>query len=160
MRNILKLTDTFIDELKNIDITSENQFSLEYGNKNNRNSIIEKIKNKVGEKSGVYIYSLDEKVVYVGKAKSLFSRIKCHYEESIFEAHGEKLGIAGDSKKGLYPAFFNKELKDDQAKYRVTITWIEVDSEFKRRLIEDALHLALEPTFIKFQKDYKRFYIN
>jgi len=157
MSKILELTKNFIDDLKNMDLSSEECFTLEYGDKTNRDLVINKIKEKVDIKSGVYIYSLPgtNEVVYVGKAKSLFSRIKCHYEESIFEADGEIKGIAGDRKRGLYPAFFNKELKGDNKKYEATVTWIEIDDEFERRLIEDALHLVLKPTFIQFQKKNK-----
>ncbi|MEA3372247.1 MAG: hypothetical protein U9Q62_01025 [Campylobacterota bacterium] len=158
MSEIVETTNLFLEQLKSFNKTSENSFILEHGDICKKELIYKSIKENVSKKSGIYIYYLEDtnKVIYVGKAKSLYSRIKCHYDESIFIANGEKLGIAGDSKKGMYPAFFNKKLKGDNSTYNVTIVWIEVNDEFKRRLIEDAFHLVLEPTFINFQKTYNK----
>ena len=158
MSNVIQYTNNFLEELKKFKKENENSFVLEHGDKNQKKSIYATIKENTGKKSGIYIYYLDDsdEVLYVGKAKSLYARIKCHYDESIFEAVGDKLGIAGDSKKGMYPAFFNEKLKGNHATYKVTIVWIEVEDEFKRRLIEDAFHLTLKPSFIDFQKKYKK----
>ena len=158
MKRVIDITNTFLEQLQKFNKTSENSFILEHGDINKKDIVSKTIKENVGKKSGIYIYYLENsnQVIYVGKAKSLYSRIKCHYDESVFEAKNGKLGIAGDSKKGLYPAFFNKNLKDKNSTYNVNIVWIEIEDEFKRRLLEDAFHLVLKPTFINFQKTYNK----
>jgi hypothetical protein len=37
------------------------------------------IKDKVNNKDGLYIYEKDSRIIYVGKAKPLFGRLKSHY---------------------------------------------------------------------------------
>jgi len=132
---------------------------LEHGNKSKRNEAKDSIKAAVQaqakpykSKGGVYVYfyELNNEALYVGKAKSLYSRIICHFDESVFEELNGKKGIAGDSKKGLYPAFFR-----DAYKGKVKVYWIEIDDEWTRRAVEAALHVALKPKFIKFQEERK-----
>ena len=156
MSMIIKAKENFLKELNHFSIKDENHFLLEHGDASKKKVNYGTIKREVSDKSGVYIYYLEEseEVLYVGKAKKLFNRIKCHYDESIFEAQGLKKGLLGDSKKGLYPAFFNKELKQGKEMYTVRIVWIEIDNEWERRLIEDALHITLQPKFLDFQEKF------
>jgi len=116
------------------------------------------IKEKLNAKKGVYIYmSLNsEECLYVGKAKNLYERVFCHYHEAIFKEVDGRKGLLGDSKKGLYPAFFNEHNLGDAVK----VYWIEIDGdneiyfEWKRRAVEAALHAILNPTFLAFQKKF------
>ena len=109
------------------------------------------IKENVGESNGVYIYHDENEVYYVGKAKPLIKRLKCHFNESVFDESrwddGRK-GIAGDKLKGLYPAFFRDHLKG----VKLTITWVEIEDEDLRVSVAALLTHNLKPTFKKFQK--------
>lgn len=149
MNDISEITNDYLEKLDNFIVAKANSFELKHGRPEKRKEISKYIKTVVKNKSGIYIYYLcdSNKVLYIGKAKSLYSRIKCHYEESVFEPINGKKGLAGD-KKGLYPAFFNKKYNGAKVK----IVWIEVQDEWRRRLIEAALHLTPKPSFLDFKE--------
>ena len=100
----------------------------------NRN--FKEIKNKVNRKSGLYVYEKDGRILYVGKARSLFGRIKSHYIESYIE-------VSGDTKKkskfgaNLWHRFFSEN------RGMVTIYWKELKEEKERQIIEKMLELVL-----------------
>ncbi len=105
------------------------------------------------ETHGVYIYHDADKVYYVGKAKPLYGRLLCHFDESVFDEELSKnAGLkvkGGDKLKGLYPAFFRDHLKD----VALTITWVEIEDEDLRVSVEALLTHNLKPTFKEFQKN-------
>lgn len=152
MNNIPKITDQYLSMIENTNLQDLASFDLEHGNREKKDQTIRLIREKVKKAAGIYIYSKPscDEILYVGKASSLYSRIRCHFEESIFVPQGEVLGIMGDKKKGLYPAYFR-----DLHKGVVRVHWFEVEKEQSRRLIEQALTIVLEPKFINFQKEFQ-----
>jgi len=152
MNTIKSITREYLDKLSPNLLASENSFTLEHGS-GKKEEILRKIRENVDKKKGVYIYTnpISGEVLYVGKAVSLYGRIKCHYDESVFPENGEKKGIAGDAKKGMYPAFFR-----DTHKGQIKITWIEIEEESFRKVVEEALHYMLKPKFINFQKQFNQ----
>lgn len=153
--SVVSLTEAYLNSLSQC--IDETCFNIEHGDVVNRDSIMQKIRHEVKNYAGVYIYLQETEneniVLYVGKAKNLYSRIKCHYEESIFDPqkHNGKLGIFGDSKRGLYPKFFR-----DTYPGKVKICWLKIEEEWLRRTIESALHIALQPVFIDFKKNFSK----
>ena len=103
-----------------------------------------KIRNHVLGKSGLYVYEKDKKVIYVGKAKSLFGRIKNHYVSSHKEA-------ADDTKNKLRHRFFSSRRNLGKLK----IYWKEQEGEEIRKIIEKMMDYVLEPEFNNFREKYK-----
>jgi hypothetical protein len=134
-------------------LTNHAAFDLPHGDKSVQDTVKQKIKTHVDKKKGIYVYfktkGEKQKCLYVGKAASLYGRILCHYQESIFEPHGDVLGIMGDAKRGVYPAFFR-----DKYPGSVNVCWIEVTDELDRQIIESALDKYLDPEFINFKKEF------
>jgi len=118
---------------------------------------MEEIYTEMGKFSGVYIYHEGENVKYIGKAKPLTGRAKCHYQESIFpegefkEEGGNMTpikGLKGDWKKGLYPAYFRDHLEE----CNITLSWVVVVDEQMRVAVEALLTQLLKPEFKEFQR--------
>ncbi|MFC1560325.1 hypothetical protein ACFL3W_00100 [Pseudomonadota bacterium] len=140
-------------EIGVLPLNKHNVFEVPHGDSSAEEFVKRSIRGKVGKRKGIYIYFQKGKdqnqCLYVGKASSLYNRILCHYKESIFEPHGDVLGIMGDAKKGLYPAFFR-----DTYEGPVQVFWIDVLDELDRQIIEAALHKYLNPEFISFKKTF------
>jgi len=98
---------------------------------------LDEIKDIVLEKNGLYVYEKDGIILYVGKGKSLFDRIKNHYISSYQE-------VSGDTKNKKWHRFFSS----NQGKLR--IYWKELEDEKTRQVIEKMLDYILEPTFKSF----------
>ncbi len=102
------------------------------------------IRDKVGNKSGVYLYcrktGSSEKLLYIGKAKPLSSRIYSHYRESF--SFPDKV-----NKGEAWPTFFSKYTG------RLKIYWIEIQDERVRRIIEEMLEYCFQS---QFDKEYPR----
>ena len=112
---------------------------------------MEGIYNAMGESSGVYIYHKEGDVKYIGKAKKLKERAKCHYRESVFnelDYEDGRIGIAGDQHRGLYPAYF----RDHLGECNITLSWVVVEGEQMRVAVEALLTQLLEPEFKEFQR--------
>lgn len=102
-----------------------------------RKQTLDLIRLKVGTKSGLYLYYLGDKCIYVGKAKVLFDRLKSHHRES-FEP------VPGDTADRKWHRFFS------QIEYRsapLTAYWAEVAEEADRHIFEICLRETLRPTF-------------
>lgn len=151
MDDLKSKVDNFLKEIVG-QYEKWDNFYLNHNIKDDNKKISKLIKEKVEKKSGVYIY-LSEigEILYIGKAKQLSSRLLCHYRESIFEEKDGRKGIAGDTKKGLYPAFFRGKYKG-----RVKIYWIEINDEYKRRMIELMLQYLHNPKFDEFKKEFNK----
>jgi hypothetical protein len=102
------------------------------------------IKNHVLKKSGLYIYEKNRKIIYVGKAKSLFDRIKNHYVLAYQE-------LPGDTKDKIWHKFFFSKKNLGKLK----IYWKEQKEEKVRQIIEKMLDYVLEPTFNSFFKKHE-----
>jgi len=124
--------------------------------KEKRELVKKEIRHKVQKYSGVYIYTNEsmEEVYYVGKAKELYERILCHYDESVFDERdytdGRK-GMYGDKYQGLYPAFF----RDSIPAGNMTVLWLSIEDELIRVAIEALLTYKLKPKFLGFKKEWR-----
>ncbi len=98
-----------------------------------------KIKESVRHKSGIYIYKKGSKVIYIGKAKKLRSRLNAHYTESY------KKPSSKSNAKRWYD-FFSKH------RGKLTIYWKEVTNEKERRVLEQMLTFILDPEFDREKK--------
>jgi len=95
---------------------------------------LDKIKDIVSGKNGLYIYEKDGTILYIGKGKPLFDRIKNHYISSYQE-------VSGDTKDKKWHRFFSA----NQGKLR--IYWRELEDEETRQVIEKMLSYILTPVF-------------
>jgi|SRR3989344_8279676 len=120
-----------------------NSFKLEHGIENKE--ISEFMKSVVGTNSGLYIYKKNNRILYVGKAKSLFDRVKSHLRESY-----EK--VPGDTKYNTWHKFFSSR----RNKGLVKIFWKEVSEESSRQILEKMLSEVLSPEFEKFRKQLEK----
>jgi hypothetical protein len=156
-RDPVEIGEKFIEQmlvkLCVLPLKAHRMFIVPHGDQSAFGRVRESIKKEVGASKGVYIYfqktERQERCLYVGKGAPLYNRLWCHYQESIFEPHGDVLGIMGDSKKGLWPAFFR-----DAFTGPVQVYWLEISDELDRQIIELALHKYLAPEFIAFQKNF------
>jgi len=120
----------------------------------------------VGQVNGVYIYHNKDKVYYIGKGKTIVSRLRCHFRESVCpvikkgetgKMKGKTMkGLDGDWKYGDYPAFF----RDKLGIIPLIITWVQIEEgmhggEFRRKMVEAALTDQLRPEFVDFDKARK-----
>jgi len=153
----MKITTTTEDVLQLVGLEAVDHlpsFNLQHGNKSLEAEMIAAIKECVGKADGIYIYYVGDKCVYVGKGRTLLTRLRDHLRESYFEPFvndkGENIvGMKGDYKTGLWPEFFRDYLGPGE----VTIKWVEVENEAIRQMIETALHEQLNPLWIQFVKE-------
>jgi hypothetical protein len=156
-RNPVEVGEKFIEQMlvkhSVLPLKAHRMFIVPHGDQSDPKRVQKSIKEEVGASNGVYIYfqkrGRQERCLYVGKGKPISTRIKYHYWESIFEPRGDVLGIAGDAKKGLWPAFFRDEYPGP-----VQVYWIEISDELDRQIIELALHKYLNPEFITYKKNF------
>lgn len=91
--------------------------------------------------SGLYLYKIKDKVLYVGKAKSIYERTKQHFLES----------INPNPKKAFeWFSFFKKY------NCELDLYFIEILKEEDRRAIERMLEADLSPEFETYRKNYKK----
>jgi hypothetical protein len=88
--------------------------------------------------SGVYLYERKGKVLYIGKGKPIFNRVKSHYIESYRE-------VSGDTKDKRWHRFFSKYNGP------VTVYVSEIEREADRRIVEMILQEYHKPVFSKFR---------
>ncbi|MDD2673019.1 MAG: hypothetical protein PHW43_11495 [Syntrophales bacterium] len=111
-------------------------FELEHGKKDIFKDNLINTRKGVGKKSGIYIYKKGKRILYIGKAVSLFSRIKSHNRES-FEC------VPGDRRDNGFHKFFST--KRNCGKLRVY--WKEIKIEEERIIFEAMLQYFLDPEF-------------
>ena len=111
-------------------------FELEHGKKAIFNENLTKISREVNKRSGIYIYKKGERILYIGKAVSLFGRLKSHNRES-FEM------VPGDRKDGSYHNFFSANNNCG----KLNIFWMEIKIEEERVVFEAMLQHLLKPEF-------------
>ncbi|MFH1392315.1 MAG: hypothetical protein ABIG90_01355 [bacterium] len=105
-------------------------FELEHGKRTIFKSNSDKIRKEVDKKGGIYVYKKGDKVLYVGKAVSLFGRLKSHNRES-FEP------VPGDTKYKTWHKFFSRN------KGKLRVYWKEIKLEDDRVIIEKMLKYVL-----------------
>lgn len=110
------------------------------GKKDDLNSI----KSHISGENGLYIYEKNKKIIYVGKGKPLFNRIKSHY----LLAHQK---LSGDTKDNLWHKFWYSKRNLG----RLKIYWKEQKEERIREIIEKMLHYTLNPTFDSFKEKHE-----
>lgn len=103
------------------------------------------IKNHVSGKNGLYIYEKNRKIIYVGKGKPLFNRIKGYYILAYQE-------VPGDSEYKTWHKFFSSKKNLGKLK----IYWKEQEEEKVRQIIEKMLDYVLTPTFNSFKEKHER----
>jgi excinuclease UvrABC nuclease subunit len=95
------------------------------------------IKSQVKDHSGIYIYKKDNELLYIGKAKLLYDRLKSHYIESFSP-------VPGDTKDMRWHRFFSSHQGE------LTVYWKEFEDEEDRQLVEIILTRLYKPAFIDF----------
>lgn len=105
------------------------------------------IKNEVKENSGLYVYEKDGRTLYVGKARSLFDRMRSHYRESYKPVSGDT-EITSKYGPNLWHRFFSEN------RGIVRIYWKVLKDEKERQIIEKMLELVLfnSTEFEKFKR--------
>ena len=88
--------------------------------------------------AGLYAYRQGDNLLYVGKGRPLFNRLKSHYRES-YEP------IPGDTRTKRWHRFFSAHTGD------LTIYWIPVKDETTRKILELALQVHYKPMFESFR---------
>lgn len=141
--NIIDKLICYLEEERILPISKETweSFIIDHccpDNEQSRKLQCDFIKEQVKQKSGIYIYMKDDKCLYVGKAKFLFSRIKSHYIESFSP-------VSGDTPDMRWHRFFLKHQGE------VEIYWKEFQSEDERVIIERILTKLLRPVFLTFK---------
>lgn len=94
------------------------------------------IKEQVNKKAGIYIYVKDGELLYIGKARLLYDRIKSHYIECFSP-------VPGDTKDMRWHRFFS------QYQGEVEIYWKEFETEDERKVVEMLLTRVLNPIFYR-----------
>jgi len=117
-------------------------FELEHGKKTIFKNNINKIREQVNKKSGIYVYKKGKRILYVGKAVSLFGRLKSHNRESFNSVPKGKKGEA-------WYRFFSKN------KGKLCVYWKEVKLENDRAIIEKMLEYVLRPEFKFFKTRFE-----
>jgi excinuclease UvrABC nuclease subunit len=125
--------------------TQWDYFGIEHDDGKSHENTYASIKEKFGDKKGLYIYTKGDRILYIGKANSLFGRIKSHYQESFKE-------VSGDTKWHTWHKFFS----DDQNKGTLRIYWKELNNEFERQIIEKMLIYTLSPEFETKRKETEK----
>jgi len=103
-----------------------------------------KIRDQLLAKNGLYIYEKNKKIIYVGKGKPMFNRIKNHYILAYQE-------LPGDSKNKIWHKFFSRKTNLGKLK----VYWKEQEEEKVRQIIEKMLDYILKPKFNSFFKKYE-----
>jgi len=88
--------------------------------------------------SGVYLYERKGEVLYIGKGKPIFNRIKSHYIESYRE-------VGGDTQDKKWHRFFSKYNGP------VTAYISQIEREADRKIVEMLLQETHETVFSKFK---------
>ena len=104
---------------------------------------IERLKHELGldqgnNPDGLYAYKQGSELLYVGKGRPIFNRLKSHYRES-YEP------VPGDTKDQRWHRFFSAHTGD------ITIYWISVEDETSRKIFELALQAHSQPSFENFR---------
>jgi len=128
--------ESFLEEHEFLPLRYWEHFELEHGKKAIFKSNLVKIKKEVNKKSGIYIHKKRKKILYIGKASSLFNRIKSHNRES-FES------VPGDRKDSGFHKFFSARKNCGKLK----VYWKEVKIEEERIVFEAMLQYLLQPDF-------------
>jgi hypothetical protein len=88
--------------------------------------------------SGVYLYERNGEVLYIGKGKPIFNRIKSHYIVSYRE-------VAGDNQNQTWHRFFSTYNGP------VIVYASEIEREADRKIIEMILQEYHKPVFSNFE---------
>lgn len=141
--NIIDKLVALLEEEKILPVSDETwcKFKLKHlcpNNDEERNKQFSFIKEQVGKKAGIYIYIKDGELLYIGKAKLLYDRIKSHYIECFSP-------VPGDTKDMRWHRFFS------QNQGEVEIYWKEFKTEDERKIMEMLLTKVLNPIFLSFK---------
>ncbi len=82
MKNYKNQFELFLEKNALLHFMCWDSFELEHGKKTIFKSNSDKIRKEVDKKGGIYVYKKKKAVLYVGKAISLFGRLKSHNRES------------------------------------------------------------------------------
>jgi len=136
MRNYKNQFESFLKKYGFLPFNHWECFGLEHGKRTIFKSNSDKIRKEVDKKGGIYVYKKGNKVLYVGKAVSLFGRLKSHNRES-FEP------VPGDRKDSGFHKFFSARNNCGKIK----VYWIGIEVEGERVILEAMLQYLLEPEF-------------
>lgn len=142
MENYKNQFESFLKKYKFLPFSHWECFELEHGKKTIFMSNSDKIRKEVGKKGGIYIYEKGNEILYVGKAVSLYGRLKSHNRES-FEP------VPGDTKHKTWHKFFSRN------KGNLCVYWKEVKLENDRVVIEKMLEYVIWPEFKLFRKKFE-----
>ncbi|MGM7702239.1 hypothetical protein ACSVDE_10990 [Pseudalkalibacillus sp. Hm43] len=102
----------------------------------------ERILNEFSRESGVYMYSYNDKCLYVGEANDIGCRLAGHYDAAWLPQEGRQ-------KK--YPQYDFFKLY----RYELEVKWIEVQNEFDRDAVEAMCTRIFNPIYIEFRRKYR-----
>ena len=131
----------FLEDNNFLPYSKWNHFELVHGNPDYKKEVEKEIRRNVGTKNGLYIYERNGELLYIGKGKPLFVRIKSHYMESYTNVPGDRTGV--------WHKFFSLH------KGKVRIYWKELEDEKIREIIEEILTYVLNPKFETFKKNIR-----
>ncbi len=134
----------FLESNGFLPLSQWSSFEIEHGDPVIATESHLKIKKEVADKSGLYIYLKDDRVLYIGKAASLLGRIKSHYHESFKDP--------GHAKAKPWHVFFSS----DKNKGNVKVLWKEVEIEQERQIIEKMLEHVIPSEFMAFKNKFKK----
>jgi hypothetical protein len=140
-----KEIEEFLHGIGLLPYTNWKSITLEHGNREKTTKVLQQIREQKLKGGGIYIYTQNNAVLYVGIDGAFPGRIKDHYKESIFEEKDGRKGMKGD-KHGDWPAFFKKYPGTITVYYRM------VEESYERKIIELMLEYLLEPKFVEFKK--------
>lgn len=89
--------------------------------------------------NGLYLYQQKDEILYVGKGKPIYNRIKSHYRESFQQ-------VPGDTKFNTWHNFFSTYSGS------LKLYIIEIEEETDRRILELILQKILNPVFGGYRK--------
>jgi len=93
--------------------------------------------------NGLYLYKRNDEIIYIGKGKPIYNRIKSHYRESFQE-------VSGDTKLKTWHKFFSAYLGN------LKLYIIEIKEEKDRKIIELMLQKIYQPSFEDFREKLEK----
>ena len=91
------------------------------------------IREKFGDKAGIYCYKKGDKIIYIGQSKNLKDRIRGHYQIAFEEKKNDP--------KNKWHKFFKKNSGN------LKILWKQINNRFERIAIEHMLKVVKKPKF-------------
>ena len=123
-----KIYEDFLTNLGVLPLDKWSSFKIEHGNPTIKEKIRKELREKFKNINGLYIYKINNRILYIGKAKPLYNRLYSHFRESF-----EK--VPGDTKENKWHRFFSSKENING----LEVYWIAIEGEYDRIIIEKIL---------------------